>query len=769
MKIAILSIVLMCCALPYSNGQTTNEGYPKSWTEKKVLSQIDVRTMPKFDVEAERQIDAVNDAAWAGPWRFGFNHLVQYNLQNSGTWNDLSDGGRIWRLGIRSKDALTLNLLLENFRLPKGATLYLYNPSTKELRGAYTAANHTPTGALGTTILSGEELVVEYYEPQRVRGQGTLTIAAVVHGYRLITAYPRQRLAKGLNDAGACNYDVNCPLGNGWQDPINSVAMIVVNGGGVCTGALVNNTSNDGTPYFLSANHCGTTGLNSWVFRFNWDSPVPSCAQTTLSQAPTGPFNEVNGATLRASNAGSDFSLMELNTIPSGAIYYAGWDRSTTPATQTTGIHHPRGDVKKICRDNDPAVAAAFGAASVWEVTDWDLGVTEPASSGSPLFNQNQLIVGQLYGGGAACTGVNDNGLDDNYGRFDVSWDGVAANRRLKDWLDPTGSNVMTQGGYSPNGASLALDAGVLQIQNISNSYCNTNTIEPIVSLRNYGTTALTNVEILYNIDGGPNATYNWTGTLPSQNSTFIVLPSIIVGGGAHTFNVATNAPNNGIDSNSTNNSASQPFTVIATGAAVNYSLALDCYGSEISWTLEDSATGALLYSGGPYNDNFSSVDTTREEFCLAEGCYKFTIRDSYGDGLDGSSGICGRIGDYWLRDGNGNELVRMNAVNGDFGASAVHFFCVIGLGVEEINLNNSIAVFPNPTQDQVAVELALPKTSDVLVSLYNATGQELQQQQLRGVRQELLELDLSTYGAGLYVVCLKVGNQIITKKIIKQ
>ena len=43
---------------------------------------------------------------------------------------------------------------------------------------------------------------------------------------------------------------MNCPLGIGWDNEIRSVAMIVVGGSGICTGALVNNTCNDGTPFF---------------------------------------------------------------------------------------------------------------------------------------------------------------------------------------------------------------------------------------------------------------------------------------------------------------------------------------------------------------------------------------------------------------------------------------------------------------------------------------------------------------------------------------
>ena len=32
---------------------------------------------------------------------------------------------------------------------------------------------------------------------------------------------------KALNSSGDCHYDVNCPIGNGWTNQINSVAMII--------------------------------------------------------------------------------------------------------------------------------------------------------------------------------------------------------------------------------------------------------------------------------------------------------------------------------------------------------------------------------------------------------------------------------------------------------------------------------------------------------------------------------------------------------------
>ena len=90
------------------------------------------------------------------------------------------------------------------------------------------------------------------------------------------------------------------------------------------------------------------------------------------------------------------------------------------------------GSGEKISFDNDPASTASWGGAATWHISNWEDGTTEPGSSGSPLFNQDGRVIGQLYGGTANCS----NNIDDYYGRFDVSWaSGGAANVRLSpDW-----------------------------------------------------------------------------------------------------------------------------------------------------------------------------------------------------------------------------------------------------------------------------------------------------------------------------------------------
>ncbi len=116
------------------------------------------------------------------------------------------------------------------------------------------------------------------------------------------------------------------------------------------------------------------------------------------------------------------------------APYYNGWSRSTSPATQATGIHHPSGDAKKISRDDSGTINGSQWGSNHWRVPSWDQGVTEGGSSGSPLFDQNSRIIGQLHGGESSCTLR----TWDEYGKLDVSWiGGGTAATRLRDWLDP--------------------------------------------------------------------------------------------------------------------------------------------------------------------------------------------------------------------------------------------------------------------------------------------------------------------------------------------
>tara|TARA_Y100001968_G_scaffold331745_1_gene387494 strand:- start:747 stop:3746 length:3000 start_codon:yes stop_codon:yes gene_type:complete len=672
--IAILSF------LSFFNAQTLNLGNPISWNGKLADKDIPIESMPGYNQSVIDAEDAIDDIAKNKPWRFGYKYTVDLDFNNSGIWNTLPNGDRIWQLAIECVNALTVNLLFKNYYLPEGASLYLYDDKKTNKIGAYTSRNNRTDGELGTELVHGEKIIVEYYEPLHVYGQGVFTICNVIHGYRSLDIVQKD-LAKALNSSGDCNIDVNCPLGNGWDNEIRSVAMIVVGGSGICTGALINNTCDDGTPYFLTANHCLGGGTGSWAFRFNWKSPqgTQSCATTANSVDPGPPYDQTaNGATTLVSGTAADHALLQidnmtLNDAQAWNCFYAGWDATdATTVTQTTGIHHPSGDVMKICRDNDAPFHSNAAGAAVWYINQWEEGVTEPGSSGSPIFDQNHRIIGQLYGGAAACSGTSNNGQYDYYGRLGVSW-----SLGISGYLSPNScGSATTNDGWDPNAPTLADDAGISSISSPDGAYCVDN-FDPELTLKNFGTNTLSSVTINYDIDGGTNNTFPWTGSLAAGSSVVVTLPTMITTGGAHVFNASTVSPNGNPDSNPGNDAKSANYTATIGGQDILLEINTDCWGSEITWTIED-ANGSVLASGGPYSD-VAGGELITENICLAIGCYDFIINDTYGDGMYGSQwGSCSVDGDYTITDvATGTVLASILAANSDFGNQEINNFCV--------------------------------------------------------------------------------------------
>ncbi|MFN5440871.1 MAG: trypsin-like serine peptidase [Flavobacteriia bacterium] len=364
----------------------------------KVIEQW-IYTQP--DITALQAEDASTDDQGTAPWRFGYNNYTNLNTTNAGSWFDLPNGARLWLLRVKCEQALTVNLTFENTNIPEGNQLFVYNPSKDFILGAFTQ-EHIYDGQLGTELIPGQEAVVEYYvAPQNMAGH--IQVGTVTHGYRTANEF----IQKAFGSSGSCNMNANCPDGLPWTQQRNSAVMLVSGSSGFCSGALINNTQNDGKPYVLTANHCYSNPA-TWVFRFNWQAT--DCANPATS--PT--FQSLSGAVLRARRTPSDFCLVEITGgLVNGTVpldynpYFSGWDNSGTIPTTTVCIHHPSGDIKKISFDDAaPSISQAMGSSeanSTWTV-EWDRNTTtEGGSSGSPLFDQNHRIIGQLWGGGASC------------------------------------------------------------------------------------------------------------------------------------------------------------------------------------------------------------------------------------------------------------------------------------------------------------------------------------------------------------------------------
>jgi len=512
--------------------------------------------MPAINVDSLLNEDALNERDKGRPYRFGYNHFVNYSPDNSGNWTSLSDGDRIWQLDVKTAGSYTLNLAFSNFHLPAGAKLFVYSKDHAQLLGGFTDANNTPDNFFGTELINGDEAVIEYYEPAQAQGQGHFTLFRITQGYRDIHNY-----LKSFGQAGSCLHNVNCPQYADYATQKRAVVCLVSGGNEFCSGSLINNTLNDGTPYVLTANHCGTAD-GTWIFRFNWESPGCPNPITNPSTAQS-----ISGGTPIAQSGVSDFNLVKMSTAPPAGYhaFYAGWNRSVTPATSVTAIHHPSGDIKKCSKANNTVTATFYnagnGTALVWQIGQWTDGCTEAGSSGSPLFDQSKRIVGQLYGGPSAC-GETPANLIDYYGRFCVSWDsGATPQTRLRDWLDPANTNPLTNDGYDPNPPQNNLDAALSAIVSPASSTCN-NSISPAITVQNAGSDAISSLFVAYTIDANTPVVYQWTGLLLSLQSTTITLPQTNMPSGNHLFHAIISQPNGLSDQNASNDSANASFTI---------------------------------------------------------------------------------------------------------------------------------------------------------------------------------------------------------------
>lgn len=401
------------------------------------LESVPMLTMKKVDVARLVAEDEVNDQLKEIPWRFGENLDAAINASQSGIWETLSDGTRIWRVAIYSKNAYHINLTFSRYRVPVGAKLFVFNEDFTHVIGAFTHKNNQEDGLFATTLVKGERIYLEYSEPANAAFQGELAINRVTHGYR--NAYEVvNKTIDGFGQSGSCNNNINCPTATDWACLKRSVVMLVTNGNGFCTGTLMNNTREDRKPYILTANHCYSNPA-TWVFWFNWEAL--GCTNPAASPA----YVSLSGATLRARRTNTDFCLVEINSaVPQNYnATFSGWDKSGVAPTSGASIHHPNGDIKKISFVSTPFTSATYGPVTnnnAWQA-NWSSGVTEPGSSGSALFDQNKRLVGQLYGGPSSCTVASK---WDYYGKISASWEGTTASARLRDWLDPTNSNVNT-------------------------------------------------------------------------------------------------------------------------------------------------------------------------------------------------------------------------------------------------------------------------------------------------------------------------------------
>ena len=209
--------------------------------------------------------------------------------------------------------------------------------------------------------------------------------------------------------------DVQCRVGSFPTSQDRAVARInYVEDGStyVCSGTLLNVTADTGfIPYFLTANHCVSTGTVARTVEARWFYQRASCGSTQIDSRYR---TTSGGADLLATSVAQDSTLLRFKESLPGGLSYSAW--STDPIshpTQVYGIHHPDGDLKKYsagrtidqvdirsCEDAENEIGCFTVRNAI--AVDWSEGATEGGSSGSGLF-AGQYLIGVLFGDRELC------------------------------------------------------------------------------------------------------------------------------------------------------------------------------------------------------------------------------------------------------------------------------------------------------------------------------------------------------------------------------
>lgn len=383
---------------------------------------------------------------------------IQFDL-NKYTTEVKTKKGTIKKVTLRASGAQGISLAFSKLKLNAGSELIIYNSDKNYIMGPIVDKD-CYNYAYNTDIIPGEVVNIELIDST---GQGNIEMYLDNIGY----IYEEEMLNLTENILKSvqteCDHiDVACSEGDDYLLERDAIARIYAPFGDFYyygSGCLIGNTSYDFTPYFFTCFHnvdlelingerdCILTndeknGTSSWVFRFFWENEYCDGYWANGSAS-------ISGATFKAAYLPTDMALVELNDNPDCRYSYLGWDKSFSSPSKVACLHHPNGEPMKISIDNNganpnntskPMSCSYFPIGYAFSI-NFDEGTIEGGSSGSPILNQNNYVVGQISA--RKGTILNPCGGESLGGRFSHSWAyGSSSSQRLKEWLDPNNTGA---------------------------------------------------------------------------------------------------------------------------------------------------------------------------------------------------------------------------------------------------------------------------------------------------------------------------------------
>ena len=218
---------------------------------------------------------------------------------------------------------------------------------------------------------------------------------------------------------------------------------------------------------------------------------------------------------------------------------------------------------------------------------------------------------------------------------IDTAW--VHDNCELAVWIQNYSTREIQQGAKRSLNDFGGFPTNEAKLKHIYSpvTMCN-NVFEAGIEVENLGSSDLTSIDIVYQINNEPEEIYNWTGNIPFTESLIINLPEINLSVvESDIFTVYLENPNNQADEFPYNDTLSNVIMVAENiSSPVILVLKLDNFPEQTSWELLNS-NDIVLYSCNNYTvPNVFITETFNLE---SNDCYSFKIYDENGDGLTGT------------------------------------------------------------------------------------------------------------------------------------
>jgi PKD repeat protein len=403
------------------------------------------------------------------------------------------------------------------------------------------------------------------------------------------------------------------------------------------------------------------------------------------------------------------------------------------------------------------------------------------------LFNGSQgYVIGTLTGGGSFCT---NQSAPDQYGKMAFHWtnNGTATNRQLKPWLDPTNSGVLQLAG-SNDPCSV-----VVPTAPVANFVANQTNVTPATTVQftdlttglptswawtvapatgwayAAGTSATSqNPQITFNTVGQYTITLTATNAQGSdseiKNNYIVVAAST----GPCTGSSATcDEYINTVTLNTINNTTScstggygnytSITTSLAKGTAYDLTILPGIIGQTAQAYTDDEVAGWIDFNN---NNSFSDPGEQVAYVLVAAGwsnVFNFTVPTSATVGtvrmrvrisysVDGAIDPCGQ------------------STFGEVEDYTVNITASSGLTENPLD---AISVYPNPTENELFVDMQNIETDVTSIEILDLSGKVLQV--VPANQGSIMKMNTSNLAQGMYQIRILSDDYAVTKRFVKK